>query len=136
MDRRERDFPEVKYSQKRNTITLELETEDGDWLEVEFPAVMEVCGTCNGKGSHVNPSIDSEGISREEFEQDPDFEEAYFEGRYDQTCNECSGLRVVPEVDEEKLNELQKTQYAAWLKGEEWRCSYESERAAERRMGY
>jgi hypothetical protein len=58
--------------------------------------VWAVCPTCEGEGKHVNPSIDSHGISREEFDEDPDFEEAYFSGAYDVTCVECKGQRVVP----------------------------------------
>ena len=126
----------MRYSQQRNTITLSVENEEGEELEFELPARFEVCGTCRGKGSHVNPSIDSHGISAEEFAEDPDFEEAYFEGRYDVTCNECGGLRVTPQVDERALTEAQKAQYELWLEGEDDRCAYESERAAERRMGY
>jgi hypothetical protein len=43
----------------------------------------------------VNPSIDSHGLSREDFDQDPDFEEDYFSGVYDVPCYVCSGARVV-----------------------------------------
>lgn len=137
MDRRERSFSDRKYSKARGTITLTIvDEETEDELEVEFPAKFEVCGTCDGKGSHVNPSIDSEGISAEDFAEDPDFEESYFAGHYDQTCNECDGLRVVPQVDEEKLSEPQKVQFKSWLSAEQYRYDYESERAHERRMGY
>jgi hypothetical protein len=72
--------------------------------EVELPAKFEVCGRCRGEGTHVNPNIDGNGLSREDFEEDPDFEEAYFSGVYDVECEECKGLRVVPVVDEEKAN--------------------------------
>jgi len=60
----------------------------------------EVCGTCEGRGLHVNPSIDAHGLSAEDFYDDPDFAEAYFEGRYNVLCHECHGDRVVPEIDE------------------------------------
>jgi hypothetical protein len=55
----------------------------------------EVCPRCRGEGKHVNPSIDSHGLSREDFDQDPDFEEDYFSGVYDVPCYVCSGARVV-----------------------------------------
>lgn len=55
----------------------------------------EVCPRCEGRGKIVNPSIDGHGLSQEDFDQDPDFEEAYFAGRYDIACTECRGLRVV-----------------------------------------
>ena len=73
-------------------------------FEVEIPSKFEVCPRCEGEGTHVNPNIDGNGLSREDFEEDPDFEEAYFAGHYDVTCEECKGLRVVPVVDEEKTN--------------------------------
>jgi hypothetical protein len=66
--------------------------EQGD--EHELPTRFEVCGRCDGKGTHVNPSVDEHGISPEEFRDDPDFEEAYFGGVYDVTCYDCRGERV------------------------------------------
>ena len=54
-----------------------------------------VCPTCDGNGTHVNPSIDAHGLSREDFDGDPDFEESYFAGDYDVSCAECGGQRVV-----------------------------------------
>lgn len=77
------------------TVQHKLYDEEGDTVMVSFPAHYEVCDRCRGTGKHVNPSIDGHGISREEFDADPDFEEAYFEGRYDVTCYECKGERVV-----------------------------------------
>lgn len=59
-------------------------------------AVYEVCDLCQGRGSHVNPSIDCGGLTREDFDEDPDFAESYFEGHYDVDCNQCHGKRVVP----------------------------------------
>lgn len=54
----------------------------------------EVCGMCQGSGKTTNPNIDCGGISQEDFDEDPDFEEEYFSGRYDITCAQCKGLRV------------------------------------------
>lgn len=64
-----------------------------------------VCPTCEGRGSHVNPSIDSQGLSAEDFAEDPDFEEAYFSGAYDMPCSECHGQRVVPKCAEPSCRE-------------------------------
>jgi hypothetical protein len=56
-----------------------------------------VCSTCDGRGSHVNPSIDSEGLTASDFEEaGEDFREEYCSGRYDVPCYECGGQRVVP----------------------------------------
>lgn len=63
----------------------------------------EVCPCCQGRGSVVDPNIDCGGITPDEFADDPDFADSYFSGRYDITCPECRGIRVVrhPELPEE-----------------------------------
>jgi hypothetical protein len=76
--------------------TLDAETCE---IEVELPAKFEVCTRCDGEGKHTNPAIDGNGIGQEEFDQDPDFEEAYRSGRYDITCERCGGKRVELVVD-------------------------------------
>lgn len=50
-----------------------------------------ICPVCSGNGAHVNPNIDAHGISREEFDEDPDFREDYMSGVYNITCATCSG---------------------------------------------
>lgn len=103
---------DVDVSDMEDSETLKLITgnetppgEDDDVeFEVELPAKFEVCGTCEGKGTHVNRAIDGNGLSREDFAEDPDFEEAYFRGDYDVQCEECHGQRVVPVVDEDRAN--------------------------------
>lgn len=84
----------------------------------------EVCGTCSGRGQHVNPSIDSHGISSDEFDEDPDFREAYFSGAYDVSCAECHGKRVVPVTDDPRVAAIIKDNYQV-----------DAIQAAERRMG-
>lgn len=76
-----------------------------------LPASYEVCHKCDGKGTHVNPAVDGHGISREEFDEDPEFREAYMSGVYDITCQHCEGLRVIPVINEEKLTDEQKKIY-------------------------
>lgn len=58
----------------------------------------ETCPTCRGTGTHVDPSVDAGGLSREDFARDPEFAERYAKGSYDQPCNECDGKRVVPRL--------------------------------------
>lgn len=104
-----------------------VENDEGE--EVEVPFLWEVCTMCSGKGSHVNPSIDSEGIPAEDFRDDPEFAADYFGGTYDQPCVECDGRRVSPAWAEDGP-------HAKWLlerereRAEHARCS-----AAERAMG-
>jgi hypothetical protein len=63
-----------------------------DWV----PITLEVCNSCDGRGRYVNPNIDRNGISSEEFYEDPEFEEMYMGGGFDVTCDECQGMRVSP----------------------------------------
>ena len=60
----------------------------------EVPFEYNLCPTCEGKGSHVDPAMDAGGAHPEEM--DPRVREEYFSGGYDQVCNECGGRRVVP----------------------------------------
>lgn len=73
-----------------------------------------ICPTCEGSGKHVNPSIDSQGISPEEFYSDPDFEEAYFGGAYDVTCVECQGNRVVEACETDGCSEPREAKQSGW----------------------
>lgn len=84
-------------------IKAEVLTKKGNYFEVMLPAKRIVCPRCDGTGTHVNPNIDGHGISPDEFNQDPDFKEAYFRGDYDVTCEECHGRNVVEVVDWEAL---------------------------------
>ena len=109
------------------TVIIYDNDEDTEYTKtVSFKWV--VCPTCNGKGSHVNSSIDCCGISGEQFAEDPDFRENYFSGTYDQPCNECEGKRVVPEcADDEAMEYITKKMIED--------AEYEAICAAERRMG-
>lgn len=64
-----------------------------------LPGKFQVCTRCRGVGMHVNPAVDGNGISPDEFAQDPDFEESYFRGDYDVQCEACHGERVVAVPD-------------------------------------
>ena len=93
------------------------------------PCKWGVCQSCDGHGGYVNPSIDSNGISSEEWwDMDEEFRQSYMRGDYDITCQECKGKRVSPvpyyEEDQRKLD--------AWHQAE---YEYRMEREAERRMG-
>lgn len=131
-DRREQDHRWFdSFDERAMTVTLEgFDAETGEDLVV--PVKYEVCGTCDGKGSHVNPSIDSHGIGPEEFDEDPDFAESYFRGDYDIPCAECHGRRVSVELDEARAGKALSQQIYDYLAD---RASYAAECAAERRMG-
>ncbi len=107
----------------------EIGEEESTTVKMKF----SICPTCNGKGTHVNPSIDSQGISSDEFAEDPDFFESYISGDYDVNCYECGGKRVIPVVDEDNnppdlVQAIQKAEQSAYEAARE--------RIREREMGY
>lgn len=118
------------------TIKFEMLNDETESVEVALPAKYAVCGRCDGEGKHVNPAIDGNGLSREDFEQDPDFEEGYFRGDYDVACQDCKGRTTVLEVDEEACRRqgLGKELEAYWQARRDERA-YLREVEAERRMG-
>ena len=93
-----------KSLDERNMMaTVEYYSENSDEeIEEQVPFIYEVCDVCNGTGSHVNPSIDSHGLTHEDFEEDPDFFEDYMNGEYNVTCYKCNGNRVVPIINKSK----------------------------------
>lgn len=106
--------------------------------DIVLPAKYEVCPTCRGNGKHVNPAIDGNGLTQEDFdEQGPDFREDYMSGVYDVTCQECKGLRVVLVPDREQLTA---EQLEAYEKHEDDEYLYHQERrmemSMEQRYGY
>lgn len=102
---------------------------DIDDEPVPVPIVFEVCPLCDGRGKHVNPSIDAHGLSAEDFYDDPDFERDYFSGVYDITCNRCHGDRVVPEMDNKRVKpEIAERIYEIEEADRDFRMMQESER--------
>ena len=108
--------------------------EDEEPCDKEFTLAFtwEVCGSCHGRGSYVNPSIDAHGITQSEMEEwDHDEEERYFSGGYDITCEECKGRNVSPQVVADESEG-----YRYWCKAVENRAEHARERAHEIRYGY
>lgn len=104
-----------------------------DGEEMHIPARYEVCGTCQGNGSHVNRSVDGNGITAEEMiELGDDFREDYLSGVYDVACEECDGLRVVPVPDEGRATAEQIAAYDSHMRDE---IEYHALVEAERRVG-
>lgn len=88
------------------TLKITIENENGEEEEISLPGKYEVCSSCLGEGTHVNPNIDGHGITAEEWEQDWDDEsrDMYFSGGYDVTCYQCQGQRVTLDIDEDWIN--------------------------------
>lgn len=124
-----------RFDPKTMKLIVEVSNDDGSFEEKEFPAKYEVCDTCEGRGSHVNPSIDSHGIGAEEWDRDwdEDDREAYFDGRYDVPCAECHGARVTPVLDEDRATPEERKQIEDVI---EAHYASQREQDHERRMGY
>ena len=122
---------------KRMIAVITVEDDEGDEHDVDVPIKFEVCGVCDGKGTHVNPSIDSGGLTREDFAEDPDFAESYFSGAYDMQCECCHGNNVMPVLVEDDARLSQKQKYAIQYQYDmdQHEADHEAECAAERRMG-
>lgn len=117
------------------TITITLFTDDegnallpsdptyGD-IEtmVTLPAKYEVCSRCKGRGVHDHPSFN--GLTAEDFAEDPDLRENYFAGVYDVACERCGGLRVELVPDITRMTHEESADYNAWF----------DQRAEERRL--
>lgn len=108
-------------------------TEDGERF-LFLPAQMEVCGRCEGDGTHWHPAFDN-GITQEDRDRDWDDEswEGLMSGAYDVRCTECNGEKVVP-VPSERVPEDDRALvlYYEWIEDDR---AYRAEVAAERRMG-
>lgn len=110
----------------------EVDTGKDEYESVAVKLRFEVCPTCDGRGSHVNPSIDCNGLSREDFAEDPDFAEDYFSGMYDVPCYQCGGENVALAVDRSRNSKAVLAVVDEWAKSaDESRAEY----LAERRMG-
>lgn len=125
MDSRDYNHQWYQHFDSKRMLLIAMDPLTGD--PVEIPAQYEVCDLCQGKGKHVNPSIDSHGISPDEFAEDPDFFEDYMRGAYDIPCNKCKGQRVVPVPldNNEQVERILREHY-----------QYQQEIAYQRRMGY
>lgn len=89
-----------------------------------------VCPVCCGEGTTVNPEIDSNGLTAEDFAEDPDFADSYFSGVYDITCRACDGNRVVrpsrmkelaQNAAERRLEARENGDYESWIGAGDYR---------------
>ena len=127
------------FDEASMTATKEITHYDDEDEEITetftFNVRFEVCDLCNGKGTMVNPSIDSGGLGYDDFHDDPDFEEDYHNGCFDIACSQCSGKRVVPTICDYSLTDEQSRALKIMRDQEEEEAYYHAERMAEMRMG-
>jgi hypothetical protein len=133
--RAQREFNEG-FDAEAMTFTFTKEEEDGEEVSYTLPARYEVCPTCEGRGNHVDPSIDAGGISSDsDFWDDDEDEEGnsrYRSGFYNVTCYTCGGRTTVPAIDRASAD---KAALALWDEIQEEDAEYEAMCRAERRMG-
>jgi hypothetical protein len=121
------------------TITLKYETDENEEIELQVPAKMEVCPECEGHGYVLREGLRGVAYTAEEFREafcDDEDRQAYFSrgGKYDTLCDSCGGKNVVPVVDEDRIPENLKADYAAFQKYDEQMARYEAEDRATARM--
>jgi hypothetical protein len=124
-----------RFSEDRMTLTFTLFCDDVDDGEEELvlPARLALCPTCQGKGSHVNPSIDASGYAADEDDYDDETgEDRYTRGDYTVRCWTCNGKRVVPEIDGENVDAETLARIEAWEAAE---ADFRALQLAERRAG-
>jgi len=117
--------------------TLAIHKGEKNWEDVEIPlpSKNEVCGTCQGYGSHDHRGI-IDGALTEDQVRDPDFMEDYQNGNYSVPCEECRGANVVLVVDEYVLDHDDPPLMKAIRDAQESVANYNRASAREREMGY
>lgn len=123
------------FNEETMTAEVEVEADDGEMYIELLPIKYEVCGTCEGRGSHVNPSIDCGGLTSDDFYDDPDFEEGYRSGHYDVTCYGCNGKRVMPVINDSCLNAAQRRAVEYIEECAQYEAEYQAQCRMERMMG-
>lgn len=117
-----------------HSITMELWSEDdGCHMPVQLPAHYEVCPRCDGRGTQCNLGAMTGDEYREVCDGDPDFPEDYKQGMYSVPCSECGGLRVVSEVDLDRLDSTTKARVEAEYQA---RAEDAAERRYQQRYGF
>lgn len=124
-----------KFRSDLMILEIDLYDHDDTLITATFPAKWQVCHICEGRGKHVNPSIDCNGLSKEDFDRDPDFMEEYLSGVYDITCNNCRGRNVEPVLAPEKFNSTHQYWYSLLEEHMRLEQLHQQEIEAERRMG-
>jgi hypothetical protein len=128
--RDQREFNEG-FNAEAMTFTFIQEDKDGEEVSYTLPAKFEVCPTCNGRGTHVRPSVDASGFDGWD-DVDEYGESNYLAGAYNVTCQTCHGRNVVPSIDRDAADD---TTLALWDSEREEEASYERLCRMERMMG-
>lgn len=123
-----------QLDENNSTATVLIYDDSGEEMLITVPFYYNRCDTCDGSGSYVNPSIDSGGITQDDWDDwSHEEQDYYFSGGYDICCATCSGSGEVPEPDTEKATPEQMKLVEAKIKEN---YLYALEREREIRYGY
>ena len=119
------------------SISIQIaDTEMGDDEDsfVKVPAHWVICSTCRGNGQH---SLGMGCFTQDDMdEQGPDFREDYMSGRYDQSCEPCSGTGKVLVINRDApMNAQQKAALAKQDSDDEIDRELDAEHRAEIAFG-
>lgn len=118
---------------KNPYMLITVEDSEGLEYEVRVPVSNEICGRCDGNGSHVHEAL-SVMTASDWDDWDMDEREGYFKGEYDVPCERCSGSGIVqvPDFSNPRKDPL-------ITLAEEWYyddLQFEADCKREREMGY
>lgn len=91
----------------------------------DLPGKWVICDTCSGDGRTLPVGMRGSVYTEEERAQmDPEFFADLANGKYDETCEACTGLGKLLVVDEDKLDGITWNLYRRY-QAEEWRFNRE-----------
>ena len=130
----------ARYQREFNTgcdlrsmkFTFTQESDEGEETSYILPLTMDVCPTCKGRGTHINPSVDAGGYNDDGDDVDEYGENLYLSGFYNVNCQTCHGRNVVPSIDRHAAD---RDALKVWDKKSEEEEEFEAMCRSERRMG-
>ena len=111
-------------------LTITVHDDEGDEPR-RLPARWEICDICQGSGTRDHPAF-ANGVDFSD-DDDGEFREAYFAGRYDVPCECENGKVLVP--DERRFAAADVETYRMHLDYRRNCTAQAAAQAAERRMG-
>ena len=121
----------MEFQREDGKLFLFRTDEDVDGEEITLPTKKGVCWDCGGKGKTLVAGL--RGDVTEMINEDPDFADGYWGGRYDETCHTCRGQNVVDDID---YDALEPGMREALFKLQEQEDADRRETAHEIAMGY
>ena len=137
-DEEDNNNPKTCIHQLLKKLGTKVQFQNQAAITINAPIHNVLCPMCEGDGTVVDPSIDSSGISNEDFYEDPEFENAYHSGFYNIRCPSCKGNKIIQTIDCSQVNEESDLHAIVTIikDAEEERHQLAEERANELKWGY